>query len=31
MRALATRVRNHTVYDWAGGILRAAAGMVTTA
>jgi trehalose 6-phosphate synthase len=31
MRALAARVRNHTVYDWAGGILRAAAGMVTTA
>jgi trehalose 6-phosphate synthase len=24
MRALNTRVRSHTVYDWAGGILRAA-------
>jgi trehalose 6-phosphate synthase len=24
MRSLNTRVRSHTVYDWAGGILRAA-------
>jgi trehalose 6-phosphate synthase len=28
MRALAARVRNHTVYDWAAGILRAATDMV---
>jgi trehalose-6-phosphate synthase len=31
MRSLSARVRNHTVYDWAAGILRAACGMVTTA
>jgi trehalose 6-phosphate synthase len=31
MRALAARVRNHTVYDWAAGILRAASGMFVTA
>jgi trehalose 6-phosphate synthase len=31
MRALNARVRNHTVYDWAAGILRAACGMVVTA
>ena len=28
MRALVARVRNHTVYDWAAGILRAATGML---
>ena len=28
MRALRARVRNHTVYDWAGGILRNASDMV---
>ena len=28
MRALAARVRNHSVYDWAAGILRAATDMV---
>jgi trehalose 6-phosphate synthase len=31
MRALNTRVRSHTVYDWAEGVLRAACGMVVTA
>jgi trehalose 6-phosphate synthase len=31
MRALSARVRNHTVYDWASGILRAACGMVVPA
>jgi trehalose 6-phosphate synthase len=31
MRALSTRVRNHTVYDWAAGVLRAACGMMVTA
>ena len=31
MRALNARVRNHTVYDWAAGILRATCGMVTPA
>lgn len=31
MRALGTRVRSHTVYDWAAGILRTACGMVATA
>ena len=31
MRALSARVRSHTVYDWAGGVLRAAASMVATA
>ncbi len=31
MRALNARVRSHTVYDWAGGILRTACGMVATA
>jgi trehalose 6-phosphate synthase len=31
MRALANRVRNHTVYDWAAGILRAASGMLAGA
>jgi trehalose 6-phosphate synthase len=30
MRALNARVRNHTVYDWAAGILRAACDMVVT-
>jgi trehalose 6-phosphate synthase len=30
MRALATRVRNHTVYDWAAGVLRAATNMVVS-
>jgi trehalose 6-phosphate synthase len=28
MRALGLRVRNHTVYDWAAGVLRAACTMV---
>ena len=28
MRALRTRVQNHTVFDWAAGILRAAGGML---
>jgi trehalose 6-phosphate synthase len=27
MRALAARVKNHTVYDWAGGLLQAALAM----
>lgn len=31
MRALRTRIRQHTVFDWAAGILRAAGGMVATA
>jgi trehalose 6-phosphate synthase len=31
MRALSTRVRNHTVYDWAAGVLRAACTMMVTA
>ena len=31
MRALAARVRNHTVYDWASGILRAASEVLVTA
>jgi trehalose 6-phosphate synthase len=30
MRALITRVRNHTVYDWAAGILRTACSLVVT-
>jgi trehalose 6-phosphate synthase len=30
MRALAARVHNHTVYDWASGVLRAAKGMFVT-
>ncbi len=30
MRALRARVQNHTVFDWAGGILRAASGMLAT-
>ena len=30
LRALRTRVQNHTVFDWAAGILRAAGGMVVT-
>jgi trehalose 6-phosphate synthase len=29
MRALHTRVRNHTVYDWAAGVLRTAVNMST--
>ena len=31
MRALAARVHEHTVYDWAAGVLRTARGMVVTA
>jgi trehalose 6-phosphate synthase len=31
MRALHARVRNHTVYDWAAGVLRTACGMLVTA
>ena len=31
MRALQTRVKSHTVYDWAAGVLRAASGMVIEA
>jgi trehalose 6-phosphate synthase len=31
MRALNTRIRNHTVYDWAAGVLRAACGMMVPA
>jgi trehalose 6-phosphate synthase len=31
MRALGARVRNHTVYDWATGILRTACGMLAHA
>jgi len=30
MRALRARVQSHTVFDWAGGILRAAGGMLAT-
>lgn len=31
MRALRARVRGHTVYDWAAGVLRTACDMVVTA
>ena len=31
MRALGARVRTHTVYDWAAGILRTACNMVVPA
>ena len=31
MRALAARVRSHTVYDWAAGLLQTSAGMVELA
>jgi trehalose 6-phosphate synthase len=31
MRALIARVQGHTVYDWAAGILKAAAGMTVAA
>jgi trehalose 6-phosphate synthase len=31
MRALSHRVRSHTVYDWAAGILKTASGMVASA
>ena len=31
MRALSSRVRGHTVYDWAAGVLRAACGMMVPA